>query len=225
MNSFATTILMRTTGLATVQASPIPSTSKMISALPLVDRFGYRRSITAKTKRFSFFRMRVFATEAGANGTAFTIPTPEMYNGDFSKWVTSGGAQIPIYDPTTQVTNANGTVTRMQFAGNQVPKSLFSPAALKALSVFQSSGTLTPNTGAAPGTVAYVANNYLETKRHADLSGEQVEHQGRPSVQRKATNFRLLWRRSRTPDLWSRRAADVCPACTRTTMTCCSGAM
>jgi hypothetical protein len=34
---------------------------------------------------------------------------------------------------------------------------------MKALSVFQSSGNLVPNTGAAPGTVGYVANNYLET--------------------------------------------------------------
>lgn len=117
-----------------------------------------------KDRTFFFFSYEGFRNRAGANGTAFTIPTPEMYNGDFSKWVTSAGVQIPIYDPTTQVTNANGTVTRTQFASNQIPKTLFSAAALKALSVFQSSGTLTPNTGAAPGTVGYVANNYLETK-------------------------------------------------------------
>ncbi len=116
-----------------------------------------------KDKTFFFFSYEGFRNRAGANGSVFTIPTPEMYNGDFSKWVTSAGAVIPIYDPTTQVTNANGTVTRTQFAGNQVPKSLFSAASIKALSVFQSSGNLVPNTGAAPGTVGYVANNYLET--------------------------------------------------------------
>ena len=37
--------------------------------------------------------------------------------------------------------NADGTVTRQQFAGNQVPKTLFSSTSLQALSVFQSSGT------------------------------------------------------------------------------------
>ena len=34
--------------------------------------------------------------------------------------------------------------------------------------MFQSSGMLTPNTGAVPGTAAYVSNNYLET------SGTQI---------------------------------------------------
>lgn len=121
-----------------------------------------------KDKTFFFFSYEGFRNRTGANGTVFTVPTPEMYNGDFSKWVTATGAVIPIYDPTTQVTNANGTVTRQVFPGNQIPKSLFSPASMKALSVFQSSGTLAPNTGATPGTVGYVSNNYLET------SGTQV---------------------------------------------------
>jgi hypothetical protein len=76
-----------------------------------------------KDRTFFFFSYEGFRNRAGANGTVFTIPTPEMYNGDFSKWVTSAGTLIPIYDPTTQVTNANGTVTRTQYAGNQVPKS------------------------------------------------------------------------------------------------------
>jgi len=121
-----------------------------------------------KDKTFFFFSYEGFRNRTGANGTVFTIPTPEMYNGDFSKWVTSAGAVIPVYDPTTQVTNANGSVTRTQFAGNQVPKSLFSPSSMKALGVFQTSGMLTPNTGALPGTVGYVSNNYLET------SGTQI---------------------------------------------------
>ncbi len=116
-----------------------------------------------KDKTFFFFSYEGFRNRTGANGTVFTIPTPEMYNGDFSNWVTKAGAVIPIYDPTTQIVNANGTATRTVYPGNQVPKSEFSPAAMKALGVFQGSGNLTPNTGAAPGTVGYVSNNYLET--------------------------------------------------------------
>src|SRR5206468_5431676 len=46
----------------------------------------------------------------------------------------------------------------------QIPKALFDPLAVKALGVFQASGVLTPNTGAAPGTVGYVTNNYVVTK-------------------------------------------------------------
>ncbi len=83
-----------------------------------------------------------------------------MYNGDFSNWVTSTGKQIPIYDPTTQVTNGAIT-TRVQFPGNKIPASMFNATAIQALKVFQTSGVLTPNTGAAPGTAAYVNNNYI----------------------------------------------------------------
>ncbi len=117
-----------------------------------------------KDRTFFFFSYEGFRNRAGANGTAFTIPTPEMYQGNFSNWVTSSGAQIPIYNPISQVANSNGTYTRAPFPGNVIPQSMFSPTSLKALSVFQSSGQLAPNNGAAPGTAAYVNNNYLETQ-------------------------------------------------------------
>jgi hypothetical protein len=74
--------------------------------------------------------------------------------------VNSAGAQIPIYDPTTQVTSG-GVTTRTRFAGNKIPVSLFNPASIQALKVFQGSGVLAPNTGAVPGTVGYVTNNYI----------------------------------------------------------------
>ena len=38
---------------------------------------------------------------------------------------------------------------------------MFNPASVQALKVFQTSGMLTPNNGAAPGTLAYVNNNYI----------------------------------------------------------------
>ena len=113
-----------------------------------------------KDKTFFFFAYEGFRNRKGATAFTTTVPTAEMYNGDFSKWVDSSGKQIPVYDPTTQVTNANGSVTRQQFPNNQIPKSMFDPFSVKALSVFQTSGTLTPNNGAAPGTVGYVNNNF-----------------------------------------------------------------
>lgn len=118
-----------------------------------------------KDKTFFFFSYEGFRNRTGANGTAFTVPTPEMYNGDFSKWVTAAGVMIPIYNPLTQVTNPDGSVTRVPFPNNQVPKTLFSPAFQKALGVFQSGGAnIMPNNGAAPGTAAYISNNFLETQ-------------------------------------------------------------
>ncbi|HTS31905.1 MAG TPA: carboxypeptidase regulatory-like domain-containing protein [Bryobacteraceae bacterium] len=124
--------------------------------------------IHGKDKTFFFFSYEGFRNRTGANGVTATIPTPEMYNGDFSKWVTSAGVLIPIYNPLTQVQNSDGSYTRQVFPGNQIPKSLFSQASLQALSVFQTSGALAPNNGGAPGTAAYVANNYLIT------SGTQI---------------------------------------------------
>jgi hypothetical protein len=129
-----------------------------------------------KDKTFFFFSYEGFRNRSGANGAQFTVPTTEMYNGDFTKWVTSTGALIPIYDPTTQVTRADGTVARTQFPGNVIPKSLFSPAAVKALGVFQGSGILTANNGAAPGTNAYVINNYRV------LTGTQVAPVNKTSI-------------------------------------------
>jgi hypothetical protein len=117
-----------------------------------------------KDKTFFFFSYEGFRNRTGANGTAFTVPTPEMYNGDFSKWVTSTGVLIPIYNPLSQVQNADGSYTRQVFPGNIIPKSLFSAASIKALGVFQSGGAIAPNNGAAPGTAAYISNNYLETQ-------------------------------------------------------------
>lgn len=117
-----------------------------------------------RNKTFFFFAYEGFRNSTGATGFATTVPTAEMYNGDFSKWVDASGKQIPIYDPTSQIISANGSVTRTPFPNNQIPQRLFDPLAVKALGVFQASGKLVPNTGAAPGTVGYVNNNYLVTQ-------------------------------------------------------------
>src|SRR5439155_21501144 len=122
-----------------------------------------------KDKSFFFFAYEGFRNRVGATAFSTTVPTPEMYKGDFSKCVDSSGKQIPIYDPTTQVISGSGGVTRTPFANNQIPQNLIDPSATKALAVFASGGgQLAPNNGAAPGTAAYVNNNFLVA------SGSQV---------------------------------------------------
>ena len=116
-----------------------------------------------KNKTFFFVSYEAFRNREGATGAQRTVPTPEMYSGDFRNWVNAAGAQIPIYNPTTQTTDAAGNVTRTVFPNNQIPASLFDPEIVKALGVFRSGATPTPNNGAAPGTVGYVQNNYLVT--------------------------------------------------------------
>ena len=114
-----------------------------------------------KNKTFFFTSYEAFRNRSGATGFTQSVPTPEMYTGDFTNWVTAAGVRIPIYDPTTQVRNADGTTTRQPFAGNLVPTSKFDPISKAALAAYTSGGTLAPNTGKAPGTIGYVNNNYL----------------------------------------------------------------
>ena len=119
-----------------------------------------------------------------------------MYTGDFTNWVTSlNGAtvRVPIYDPTTQVRNADGTYTRTAFPGNIIPPSKFDPVSVKALSAYQSGGlTLAPNNGAAPGTVGYVRNNLPRLQWLRSSSEYEGQHQGRPHVQRSPPHVGLL---------------------------------
>jgi hypothetical protein len=130
-----------------------------------------------RNKTFFFFSLEGFRNRNGATNATATVPTAEMYNGDFSKWVDSKGNLIPIYNPLTQVTNADGSVTRQQFANNMIPKNLFNPASVKALAVFQASGVLAPNAPTAiPGTAGYVNNNYVIA------NGSQVQPADKRSI-------------------------------------------
>jgi len=116
-----------------------------------------------RNRTFFFLSYEAFRNRDGANGNVVTVPTSEMYDGDFRNWVDQAGVRIPIYDPTTQVTGANGAVTRQPFANNMIPRSLFDPQMQKAIGVFREGPTPLPNAGAAPGTLNYVTNNYLIT--------------------------------------------------------------
>ena len=53
-----------------------------------------------KNKTFFFFSYEAFRNRDGANGATRTVPTAEMYDGDFRNWVNAPGQMIPIYDPT-----------------------------------------------------------------------------------------------------------------------------
>ena len=58
-----------------------------------------------------------------------SVPSMRERQGDFSDWVTSTGALIPIYDPTTTAI-VNGVVTRTQFPGNIIPPTDIVPQAI-----------------------------------------------------------------------------------------------
>jgi hypothetical protein len=133
-----------------------------------------------RDKTFFFFSWEAFRNRVGSSSTFQTVPTPEMYDGDFRNWVdrdlSAGGRMIQIYNPFTLRTEG-GAQVRDPFPGNQVPKSLFDPLSQKAIAAFQSgAGVLKPNVPASPGQLAYVRNNYIIS------SGTEINPQNKYSV-------------------------------------------
>lgn len=113
---------------------------------------------SGKNKTFFFFSYEAFRNREGANPSFLSVAPREFYQGDFRNWVDASNRQIPVYDPATQRVQ-NGVTVRDPFANNQVPQARFDGIAQRMLEIGQ---TALPNTGAAPGTSAYVRNNFLQ---------------------------------------------------------------
>jgi len=154
-----------------------------------------------KNRTFFFTSYEAFRNRDGAAGSVRTVPTEEMYNGDFRNWVNPTGARIPIYDPTSQTVAANGTVTRQVFPDNMIPRAMFDPTVVRALGVFRSGETPLPNTGARPGTVDYVTNNYLISK------GTEV----RPNTKISVKGDHVFSSRSRISGYWGYNRSSELP--------------
>ncbi|MEZ5354687.1 MAG: TonB-dependent receptor [Bryobacteraceae bacterium] len=115
-----------------------------------------------RNKTFFFTAGEWFRNRVGAGSGRFSVPTSEMYRGDFSNWVDANNRQLPIYDPSTTRANPNGAgFIRTPFTGNRIPQSRFSPLIQNYLK--QTESFAQPNTGAAPGTSDYVRNNYINS--------------------------------------------------------------
>ena len=110
-----------------------------------------------RNRTFFFFAFEGFRNRVGGNDQIFSVPTPEMYNGDFSKWVDQNGRLIPIYDPATTRASGSGFV-RDPFPNNIIPANRFSAFSRQVMKFGQA---VQPNRGALPGTSGYVRNNYI----------------------------------------------------------------
>ncbi|MEP7366818.1 MAG: TonB-dependent receptor [Acidobacteriota bacterium] len=112
-----------------------------------------------RNKTFFFTSGEWFRNRVGASSGQFSVPTPEMYNGDFRNWVDNTGKALPIFDPNTTATNPAGGFQRTPFAGNLIPQTRFASISKSYVDLVK--GFNLPNNGAAPGTSAYVRNNYI----------------------------------------------------------------
>lgn len=113
-----------------------------------------------RNRTFFFVAYEGFRNRLGQNGSILSVPTPEMYQGDFSKLVSSNGTLIPIYNPATTQPNASGGgYTRQPFPNNQIPQSLFSTISKEMLAL---APQVMPNRpGLVPGSPNWVRNNYV----------------------------------------------------------------
>ncbi|MBN8729804.1 MAG: TonB-dependent receptor [Acidobacteria bacterium] len=124
-------------------------------------------------KTFFFSSMEWFRNRVGANSQRFTVPTPEMFGGDFTNWVDAQNRQLAVYDPSTTRANPTGAgFIRTPFAANRIPVSRFATVSRNVASVLD----LRPNVGAAPGTSDYVRDNYINN------SGTQLTPSNKFSV-------------------------------------------
>jgi hypothetical protein len=130
-------------------------------------------------KTFFFATYEGFINKQGSNGTILSVPTPEMYNGDFSNWVDSQGRLLQIYDPATTRPNPSGTgYIRDPFPGNIIPASRFSAVAKQYLGL--ATTAVVPNRGGTPGTIGYVSNNFASpggtTKEVTNKYSVKLDH-------------------------------------------------
>lgn len=115
-----------------------------------------------RNRTFVFATYEGFRNRVGSSGNISSVPTPEMFNGDFSKWVDANNALLPIFDPfsTREASPGSSARVRTQFPGNQIPQTMFSNFAK---SIIPYGKVVLPNRGAVPGTSAYVRNNFITT--------------------------------------------------------------
>jgi hypothetical protein len=118
-----------------------------------------------RNRTFFFVSYEGFYNQQGSNAAFRSVPTPEMWNGDFSNWVDSQGRRITIYDPATTRPNPAGLgFIRDPFPDNRIPSERFSTVARQYIALARS--VVVPNRpGLTPGTFGYVNNNYVSEGR------------------------------------------------------------
>ncbi|MGO9966497.1 MAG: carboxypeptidase regulatory-like domain-containing protein [Bryobacteraceae bacterium] len=111
-----------------------------------------------KNKTFWFFSYEGFRNRTGSTPSPLSVPSPEMYSGNFQNFVNGSGQLYTIYDPST-TTLVNGSYVRTPFPNNQIPQGRIDPITQSILNYAKP--LLVPNVAGTPGTSGYVRNNYL----------------------------------------------------------------
>jgi Carboxypeptidase regulatory-like domain/TonB dependent receptor len=82
-----------------------------------------------RNKTFVFGDAKIYRQRTGASSTLQDVPPLSFRKGDLSNYRATNGAAIPIYDPATRTIGADGKLTDLPFAGNQIPSNRIFPGA------------------------------------------------------------------------------------------------
>src|SRR5574340_347428 len=114
-----------------------------------------------RNRTFFYVAYEGFRNRVGGRAVIASVPTPEMYDGDFSNWVDQNRRLLQVYDPSTTRPNPAGSgFVRDVFPSNRIPKSRFSGVSQKVMGFAKG---ITPNRGGEPGTIDYVRNNWINS--------------------------------------------------------------
>jgi hypothetical protein len=115
-----------------------------------------------RNKTFFFISYEGFRNRVGSSDVFLSVPTAEMYEGDFSNWVNQSGQRLLIYDPATTRANPAGTgMVRDAFPNNRIPAARFSEISRKIIPFAQ--GVKPNRPGLIPGAPEYVRDNYVNS--------------------------------------------------------------
>ncbi|MCC6391150.1 MAG: TonB-dependent receptor [Bryobacterales bacterium] len=125
-----------------------------------------------KNKTFWLSAYAIHLEHAGETGLRYTVPSPEMLNGDFS----FGGIGLPLYDPFSTRQDATGKWVRDPIPNNQISPSRFDPVAKNFLSHNPFVNPNVPGTMTRTGPVNNLAADGPKTIKRIRWD-EKIDHQ------------------------------------------------
>jgi hypothetical protein len=105
---------------------PLPDFKRNLFGATLGGPVAFPRLYNGKNRTFFFMDYEGLRQDS-ATTLLTTVPTPLQLSGDFSQTFRSNGKLYQIYNPYDTYEAEDGSVLRMPFAGNVIPKSMQNP--------------------------------------------------------------------------------------------------
>ena len=121
-------------------------------------------------------------------------PPDRAYARNARRRLSTIGWTRPVRCSRSTTRSACKTASAQPFPGNIIPKDRFDPQSVKAIAAYASGpgGQVKPNVTAAPGTVAYVLNNFITTSGSRIQPADKFSVETRPIPRGEGPHFLLL---------------------------------